>query len=211
MIFKNRQEAGQKLAEKLKNFKNKKAIILALPRGGVVVGHEVAQKLKLPLDILTVRKIGAPFNPEFAIGAIAEGNIQVIDGYVTNLANFEDSEVQKIINREKKELNRRVKLYRSGRRLPELKGQTVILVDDGLATGLTMLAAIQSVRKLKPKSIIIAVPVCACLTFEKLKKQVDEAICLDCEGDLNAIGLYYEDFEQVSDEEVINLLKLNKK
>lgn len=206
--FKDRREAGQKLSQKLKVYKAESPIILALPRGGVVVGYEVAKALKAPLSVLVVRKIGSPHNSEFAIGAIAEDNIQVMNESVLNLIEASDEEVKQIIDQEKAELKRRVKLYRGGKPL-SLRDKTVILVDDGLATGMTAQAAIKSVQKLKPKKVIFAVPVCSYQIVEKLREDVDGLVCYSKEQDLTAIGLYYQDFRQVSDEEVIKILKKN--
>lgn len=211
-MFKDRKDAGQQLAQKLiRHLTNQKEnpIILALPRGGVVVGYEVAKALKVPLDVLVVRKIGSPFNPEFAIGAIAECDIQIIDQDSARVVGATTRDLKQIINSEREELKRRAGLYRRGKSPKSLKGKTVIIVDDGLATGLTAQAAIESVHKLKAKKIILAVPVCAYETAERLKKIVDDLICLSSQHELSAIGLYYQNFGQVTDEGVVKLLKIS--
>lgn len=211
MIFQNRTTAGKMLAEKLLNFKASKPLVLALPRGGVPVGFEIAKRLKTPLDILAVRKLGAPSNSEFGIGAIAPGNIKILDEDSIKHLGITPSQIDKIAAMEKVELKRRLKLYRGSTSAPKLKGQTIILVDDGLATGVTARAAIKSVLLQKPKKLILAVPVCAYDTAESLRSLLrpttDELVCLSLPHELRSVGAWYMDFSEVTDREVIGLLK----
>lgn len=205
MIFKNREQAGQLLAKKLQKFKNQKdAVILALPRGGVVIGKEVAVALHLLLDIVVPRKIGAPENPEYAIGAITEFGEGVWNE--VEVGRVSKSWLTQEIEKEKKEAMRRRKKYRGNRPPISLESKTVILVDDGIATGLTMRAAIQSVRCEYPAKIIVAVPTGALDSLQELRNVADEIIALDEPAFFGAIGSFYKEFPQVSDEEVIKIL-----
>jgi len=208
MIFKNRIDAGQKLAQALKKYKNaKSALILALPRGGVVVGFEVAKALNLPLDIVVPRKIGAPGNPEFAIGAITETGEGIFDETTISTYGISQEYIDKTVAKEKKEAERRLKTYRGARPPLNLKNKTVIIVDDGLATGLTMRAAIKTVKQYGAAKIIVAVPVTPPDTARLIKKEVDEIIYLDAPLFFGAVGAFYEEFSQTTDKEVIDLLK----
>jgi len=212
MIFKNRVEAGQKLAETLGKFKDgKDTIILALPRGGVVIGYEVARKLNLPLDIVVPRKIGAPGNPEFAIGAITETGEGIFEEMAIGAYGITESYLRNEIKKEKAEAERRLKLYRGTRSPLDLKNKTVILVDDGLATGLTMRAAIKTVKKYGAAKIVAAIPVTSPEAAELVKKEVDEIIYLEAPAFFGAVGSFYEEFGQTTDDEVVNLLKQSEK
>lgn len=212
MIFKDRADAGQKLAVALKKYKNaENTLILALPRGGVVVGFEVAQALNLPLDIVVPRKIGAPGNPEFAIGAITESGEGIFDEATIAAYNISQDYINKTVAIEKAEATRRLKVYRSSRPPLNLVNKTVIIVDDGLATGLTMRAAIKTVKQCGGKKIVVAVPVTPPDTAEIIKKEVDEIIYLDAPLFFGAVGAFYEEFTQTTDEEVIELLKKAEK
>ena len=204
-MFDDRHDAGKQLAERLKKY-NDHSIILALPRGGVLVGYEVAKVLKVPLSVVVVRKLGAPHNPEFGIGAIAEEDVVILDQQTIEYLGITADEIAAVTKREKKELQRRVAVYRCGKSLPDLEGKRVILVDDGLATGVSAKAAITSIQKHSPKELIFASPVCAHDTAEILRSEVDALICVFTPLDLEAIGLYYRNFHQVSDEEVVRLL-----
>lgn len=210
MLFEDRKDAGQKLARKLIKHKEEKPIILSLPRGGVPVGYELAKHLNTNLNVIVSRKLGAPTKPEFGIGAISENNSKVIDNDSIKILNISEKELKEVIEKEQKELKRRVKLYRNGKRL-QLKDRVVILVDDGLATGVTSKAAIKAVKKLNPKKIIFAVPVCAFDTSEKFKKRVDEFVCLAIPCEFISVGSWYKHFSQTKDDEVVRLLKKNKK
>lgn len=209
MLFQNRADAGLKLAEKLEKYKNAPdTVILALPRGGVVVGYEVTKELNLPLDIIVPRKIGAPGNPEFAIGAITETGEMILNEEVFGIS---DEYLKNEAEKEKLEAERRLKLYRGSRPPLNLKNKTIIIVDDGLATGLTMRAAIVSVKKLGAQRIIVAIPVAPPDSVEFIKKEVDEIFYLDAPALFGAVGAFYKEFGQTTDEEVIDLLKKSKK
>lgn len=205
-IFKDRAEAGEKLASLLKQYKDSDAVVCALPRGGVVLGEKIAKALSLPLDLIIVRKIGHPKNPEYAIAAISE------DGHL--VYNEEEKALvdQKWFDKEAahqiKEAKRRRLIYLKGRIPEKIKGKTVIIVDDGIATGLTMFAAIQKIKHQNPAKIIVAIPVAPKETLNKLKEKVDEVITIfSPEFFMGAIGSYYQKFEQVEDEEVVALMR----
>lgn len=210
MIFRDRIDAGQKLAQKLEVYKKENPVVLALPRGGVPIGFEIAKKLNAPLDVLVARKLGAPLNPEFGIGAIAEGSTEVLDQEIIDYLGLTKEEISQVEKVEQKELARRVKKYRGKSSLPKVTGKTVILVDDGLATGVTAKAAIKAILKRNPKKLIVAIPVCAADATDSLRSLVrpfvDEVVCLATPLDFAAVGLWYQNFGQVSDEEVINYL-----
>src|SRR3972149_10073593 len=208
IIFKNRKEAGQKLAELLKSYSAENPIILAMPRGGVVVAYEIAKALNAPLDVIVSRKIGMPTQPEYAIGAIAPGDIQVLDARVNSyvLGGIAKGAIQDVIDREKKEMERRIKLYRGDKPPLDLKDKVVIIVDDGVATGQTALVAIRSVRKMQPKKIIFACGVGAYDSMKLLRQEADEVISLNVPKTFYAVGQWYQDFGQVTDEEVLRLL-----
>lgn len=207
MIFKNRSEAGILLSKKLSKFRGSNAIVLGIPRGGVVLAYEIAKRLKLPLNIIMVRKISHPLSPEFGLGAIAEGNVQVFDKKTMKSFSISEKDLKGVLKEEKKELSRRIKVYRKSKHYPKLRGMNVILVDDGLATGVTAKAAIKAVRKDKPSRVIFATPVCSEDVCREIEVLVDNFICLDRVYELSAISLWYEEFYPVEDEEVIDLLK----
>lgn len=206
MLFKNRKDAGAQLAAALQMLSLKTGIVIGLPRGGVVVAAEVAKGLHLPLDVIIPRKIGAPFNPELAIGALAGDivllNDEMIAGFAINHA-YLDEEIAK----EKKEAARRLSLYRSGKPAQDFHGKTVILVDDGIATGATMRASIRYLQKCQVMRLIVAVPVAPLEAIQKLRKEGLEVICLSTPASFYAVGQFYEDFPQTEDAEVIALLK----
>ena len=207
MMFNDRREAGQRLGEVLLAYRDEQPLVLGLPRGGVVVAYEVARMLKAPLDVIVARKIGAPGQPELGIGAIAPGDTLVVDPYIVRVLGLSEEDIRQLAEREQRELERRIRLYRGDKPMPDVTGRTVIVVDDGLATGVTARAAMRSLRKQHPRKIILAVPVCAPDTAEALKKEADEVICLFAPPDFRAVGLWYRDFSQTSDEEVIELLQ----
>ncbi len=212
MIFKDRIEAGQKLAKALEKYKGQKdTIILGLPRGGVVTGFEIAKTLELPLDLVVPRKIGAPGNPEFAIGAITEEGEGIFNEGVIRDYEISKEYITGTVEEEKKEAQRRLKTYRGDRSPLDLKDKTVILVDDGIATGLTMRVAIKSVKNKDPKKIVVAVPCGAKDSIDQIKKDVDEVICLHAPIFFGAVGAFYREFPQTTDEEVIELMKESKK
>lgn len=211
MVFQNRKEAGKKLAVQLLKYREENPVILAMPRGGVPIGYEIAEILHAPLLPVVVRKIGLSSNKEFGIGAIAEGGVKVLDTTTIGVIAVDEQELEDTIELEEKELKRRVEIYRGSQPLPDLKDKTAILVDDGMATGITAKAAIQSVKKLNPQKIVLASPVCALDTVEGLKSLVDEVICLATPLEFSAVGFWYRDFQQLSDDEVISLLKQSQK
>ena len=207
MYYQNRQDAGEQLAKKLKKFKNKrKAIVIGLPRGGVPVAKIVADKLDLPLDIIVPRKIGAPFNKEFAIGAITEEGTAIFNDEAKEMVDPTEAYLKDEIEEQKNEAKRRLVEYRGQQTKLDLKGKTAILVDDGVATGATVKAAIQSAKEKKAKKIIVTTPVIPPDTLKEIKKKVDEVIYLEAPESFGAIGKFYKNFEQVSDEEVTSML-----
>jgi putative phosphoribosyl transferase len=208
MIFKNRTDAGRKLAARLAHYRDRgDVLVLALPRGGVPVAYEVAKELKAPLDVFLVRKLGVPGHEELALGAIAAGGVRVISEDLVNYLGIPDGVIDAIAAREQRELERRARAYREDRPLPDVKDHIVILIDDGLATGSTMRAAVASLRLLKPKRIVVAVPVSSPETCDELRSEVDEIVCAVTPQNFQGVGLWYEDFSQTSDEEVRELLK----
>jgi putative phosphoribosyl transferase len=207
MLFRNRREAGRRLAERLQKHAGRDdVIVLALPRGGIPVGYEVARALDAPLDVFVVRKLGLPGHPEFAMGAIASGGVAVLNQEVINAVGLPEDTLREVIAEEWEELARREHAYRQTERAPPVAGRTAILVDDGLATGSSMLAAIAALRKLRPARIVVAVPVGAPETCEAVGAHVDEIVCAEMPQPFRAVGLWYEDFSQTSDEEVRALL-----
>lgn len=206
--FKDRKEGGRVLAEKLLRFKNRKdVVVLALPRGGVPVGFEIAKVLELPLDAFLVRKLGVPFREELAFGAIASGGITVLNETVIKTFRIPPTLISKVCEREKAELERREKLYRLNNVALSLQDKTVIVVDDGIATGATMRAAVAAVRKAEPRQIIVAVPVASLNACEFLKRKSDEScVCVKTPEPFRGVGMWYRDFRQVNDGEVCSLL-----
>lgn len=209
-LFKNRNDAGRQLAKELFRFVDVNPIILALPRGGIPIGYEIAKLCHAPLDVLVVRKVGLPDRPEFGVGAIAEGNVQLFDERTLKRLGISPSDLKGVINAETKELNRRVQTYREKSEPPSVKGRTVILIDDGLATGVTARAAIEAIKKLHPKKIVFASPICAYDSTQELNSLVDEVICLATPLDFMSVGQWYQNFEQLEDEEVVDILKKAK-
>ena len=208
MLFYDRHEAGQRLAEALAFLKGRKdVVILAIPRGGVVVGYEVAKALGAPLDVYITRKIGAPYNPEFAIGAVASDGTIVLDEGTVRALGISQDYIEAETARQREEIQRRLAEYCGERPPPELKGKTVVLVDDGVATGATILSALQALRKQEPGELILAVPVGPPDTIARLKKEADRVVCLDTPEPFWAIGRFYMIFDQTSDEEVVALLE----
>jgi putative phosphoribosyl transferase len=205
--FPNRIEAGRQLAEKLDKYAGlKDVIVLGLPRGGVPIGYEVAKRLRAPLDVFTVRKLGVPGFEELAAGAIASGGVRVLNEDVMRAIPHADEVIEAVTARETAELERREQIYRQGRPPPELRDRIVILVDDGLATGATMRAAVKALRQRGAAKIVVAVPVGPPDTCREIEKEADETVCLSTPAFFQAVGQYYEDFSQTSDEDVRELL-----
>jgi putative phosphoribosyl transferase len=205
--FLNRAEAGQRLADRLKDYAGRNDIIvLGLPRGGVPVAYEVAKRLGAPLDVFIVRKLGVPGFEELAAGAIASGGVRVLNEDVVRAIPYANDAIEAITAKETGELQRREQIYREGRPGPELRDKIVILVDDGLATGATMRAAVKALRQTSAAKIIVAVPVAPPDTCQELGELADEAICLSTPPFFQAVGQYYEDFSQTGDDDVRELL-----
>ncbi len=205
--FRDRREAGQLLATKLTAYANRPdVLVLALPRGGVPVAYEVARALGAPMDIFLVRKLGVPGYEELAMGAIATGGVRVLNDDLVGGLRIPDYIIDEVAAWEQQELERRERLYRGDRPMPDVRGRTVILVDDGLATGATMQAAVKALRLQQPARIVVAVPTAAPETCAQLKTMADDVICAITPEPFHAVGLWYEDFSQTTDEEVRDLL-----
>jgi predicted phosphoribosyltransferase len=209
--FENRIEAGKRLASNLADFVGKNAIVLAVPRGGVVVGYEIAKMLNLPLDVIIPHKIGAPDNPELAIGAMTEDGTIILDKNLVAYLGVPGSYIKEESKRQKREIERRLKMYRQNEPSPNLKGRDIIIVDDGIATGSTIKAALASVKKKGAKTVTVAVPVGPPSTIKELRSQADRVVCLHMPEYFQAIGQFYADFDQTTDEEVIQLLEKSRR
>ncbi len=208
MIYENRSDAGKRLARELAGYERQDPQILALPRGGVIVAAEIALALGAPLDLILVRKLGVPSQPELAMGAVIDGAEPYVvrNEDILALLGLPEEEFHRICERELAEIERRRKLYLDNRPRADLKGRVVIVVDDGIATGATTRAALRAVRKREPKKLVLAVPVAPADTLEELSGEADDIVCLQRHEPFYAIGLYYTDFHQVADEEVIDIL-----
>jgi putative phosphoribosyl transferase len=205
--FEDRKEAGQYLAEKLKQYADKPdVIVLALPRGGVPVAYEVAQALNAPLDIFLVRKLGVPGHEELAMGAIASGGVRIVNPSVVKQLHISEDAINAVAREELRELERREKAYRGDHPEPDVQGKTIILVDDGLATGASMWAAVAALRKRNPEQIIVAVPTASEETCDQFRSYVDNIVCAMTPEPFYAVGLWYHDFSQTTDDEVRQLL-----
>lgn len=211
-LFENRREAGRALAAMLHEYANRRdVLVLALPRGGVPVAFELATALRAPLDVFVVRKLGVPGHEELAMGAIATGGVRVLNEDVVQSLGIPQAVIDAVAAAEQKELQRREQLYRGGRPAPEVRGRTIILVDDGLATGSTMRAAVAALRQQGPARIVVAVPVGAPSTCDEFRADVDQIVCGFTPEPFYGVGQWYEDFSQTSDEEVRELLDLAAK
>lgn len=210
MLFRDRRQAGQELAEHLRVLYDKGAlpepVVLALPRGGVTVAREVALALDAPLDVLVVRKIGAPFHEEYGIGAIVGDDPPLFDTRALDQLGLSEASLAPVVDRERAELHRREALYRQGREPPELRGRTVIVVDDGVATGSTARAALRFVRGREPERVVLAAPVCSPEAARTLEDEADDVLCLDRPRAFMAVGEWYRNFDQLTDDDVLAAL-----
>jgi predicted phosphoribosyltransferase len=205
--FLDRFEAGRLLAERLRHYAGRDdVVVLALPRGGVPVAHEIARALDAPLDVFIVRKLGVPGHEELAFGAIATGGVRVLNADVVRDLGIPPAWIEAVTEQQQRELERRERVYRDDRPAPDVAGKTAILVDDGLATGSTMWAAVRALRRLGPARIVVAVPVADPDVCAGLRTEAEEVVCLDTPRPLRAVGAWYEDFSQTTDEEVRELL-----
>jgi len=208
MLFRNRTDAGRQLAARLQAYANRPdVVVLALPRGGVPVAFEVARALHAPLDVFLVRKLGVPGHEELAMGAIASGGVRVLNEDVVRTLHIPEEAIDAVAAEEQQELERRESAYRGGRPPADVRGRTVILVDDGLATGSSMRAAVAALRRQEPARIVVAVPVGAVETCEDLGAEADEAVCVRTPDPFYAVGIWYGNFAQTTDEEVRDLLE----
>jgi predicted phosphoribosyltransferase len=206
-LFRNRADAGKRLAEELKGFAGGQTLVLGLPRGGVPVAYEVARALGAPLDVFVVRKLGLPGREELAIGAIATGDVRVLNEELVRELGISAPLLEAVTAREREELQRRERLFRESRPASEIRGRTVIVVDDGLATGATMLSAVLALRKQEPARIVVAVPVGSFEACSALRAKADRLVCLYKPDPFFAVGIWYRDFSQTSDQEVRELLR----
>ncbi len=208
MQFRDRREAGRLLAEELSSLRGPKdLIVLGIPRGGVVVAYEVAKALSAPLDVYITRKIGAPYNPELAIGAVASDGTLVLDHDLIARVGASDEYVQAETERQRQEIERRMAAYRGARSAPDLQAKTVILVDDGVATGATVLASLRAIRQHKPAQLVLAIPVGPPDTIRLLSQEADRVVCLFTPEVFWAVGSFYSVFDQTTDAEVVQLLQ----
>ena len=207
-MFRDRRDAGLQLSQRLKYYKEQsEVLVLSLPRGGVVTGFEIARFLNVPLDVISVRKLGFPGQPELAIGAVSETGTVLLNHSIIATFDIPDEYIRQEISRQKEEIARRIHLYRKGRGIEKLEGKVIILVDDGVATGATMKTAIATLREEKVNKLIVALPVAPPETADELKRLADEFICIEVPLYFPSVGTYYQDFSQVTDSEVIGILK----
>lgn len=209
-IFTDRVEAGRMLAERMKAYAMRKDVtVLGIPRGGIPVAFEIAEALGAPLDVFVARKLGVPGQEELAFGAIASGGVRVLDAEIIGALGISEADIEEVTVRERRELERRERLYRGAKAPLDVVGRTVILVDDGIATGSSIRAAIAALRHLQPARLIVAAPVAPLATCARLRQEVDDLVCVDTPKSFRAIGEFYEDFSQVTDQEVTGLLRRN--
>jgi predicted phosphoribosyltransferase len=207
LLFEDREEAGRLLADRLAPEDLPDGLVLGVPRGGVVVAAVIARELALPLDIIVPRKIGAPTNPELAVGAVTQDGTVICNSVLLRRLRLDERDLERQVELEIEEIERRMMLYRGSRVPPDCVGRTIILVDDGIATGYTVLAALRSLQQAGPRKVVLAVPVAPPETLDRLKPEVDRVICLESSSDFYAVGQFYLHFGQTSDREVIALLR----
>lgn len=211
MLFRDRADAGEQLSRELAGYSGRKdVVVLALPRGGVPVAYEVARALHVPLDVFLVRKLGLPGQEELAMGAISSGGVRVLNEDVIGLLGIPNDVIENVTAKEQRELERRARSYRGDRPAPDVEGRTVILIDDGLATGSTIRAAVAALRRKHPARIVVAVPVGAPEICAELQNEADEIICVETPEPFYGVGAWYEDFSQTTDEEVRDLLQRSR-
>lgn len=210
MPFKDRKQAGLELASALKDLRGRDVVVLAIPRGGVVVGNEVAKALGAPLDIIVTRKIGAPGEPEYALGAVTQNGEVILDETAVKMLQVGRGYLDREAASQREEVKDRMRRFRGDRAFPSLHGKTVVIVDDGIATGNTILAAVMSVRSQRPQSVIVAVPVGPVESIAKLSTDADRVVCLETPEPFFAIGEFYAEFGQVEDEEVRRILEASQ-
>lgn len=210
MLFADRRDAGRRLAKRLMDLKLPSPVVLAVPRGGVMVGYEVARALKAPLDVVIPRKIGAPSNPELAIGAVAQDGTLVVDEDLVTALGVGREYLDEEAARQEVEIRRRLALYRQGSGAIDLKDATIIVVDDGIATGATVLAALRGLRSAAPGRVVLAVPVAPPDTLQRLTPEADVVVCLAAPEPFFAVGQFYRHFDQTADEEVVELLRKHR-
>lgn len=208
-IFRDRTDAGRRLAQRLQKYAGRPGLlVLGIPRGGVPVAFEIASALKVPLDIFVSRKLGVPGQEELAFGAVASGGACLLDDEIVTAAGISASDIERVIEREKRELERREQVFRTGRPQLRVEGMTVVLVDDGIATGASIGVAVAALRQQGPAEIVVAAPVIPASTLQRLQREVDEVVCLHSPRKFYAIGEFYDDFSQATDQQVIELLEL---
>jgi putative phosphoribosyl transferase len=206
MRFQDRRDAGRKLADLLRDYRSESPLVLGLPRGGVPVAYEVARELKAPLDVWVVRKVGAPGQPELGLGAVAEGGALYLDRNLMRLLGLSEAEVLRTAEREARDVARRIQRFRGSHPPPDLQGRTVLVVDDGIATGGTVRAALRALKQGRPAKVVLAVPVAPAESLEALRPEADEVVCVHPAAFMRSVGEFYEDFSQTSDAEVQELL-----
>lgn len=200
--FKDRSDAGKQLAAMLEHLRGQNVIVLALPRGGIPVGHEIARSLHLPLDVLNVRKLGVPWRDELAMGAVGPGGVRVLNNEVIMATGVTQENLDEVTALQRLEIDRRERLYRDGRPAPALRGRVVVLVDDGIATGASLRAALAVVRSQRPARLIVAVPVAQQSVAVEIATECDEFVCLQRPGDLGAVSIWYDHFPQLTDQDI---------
>ncbi|MCX8187228.1 MAG: phosphoribosyltransferase [Nitrososphaeria archaeon] len=210
-MFRDRLDAGRRLAELLRDIRNEKCAVIAIPRGGVVIGHVIASELNAPLDVTVPRKIGAPGDPELAVGAVAEDGTIYVEESIAGSLGIREDWIRVEAERELEEIKRRIRVYRGGKSLPDLSEYLVIVVDDGIATGATMIATARFLRKMNPRKLIIAIPVAPPEILPKISPEVDEVRCVETPYPFFAIGQFYRDFSQLSDSEVLDYLSRSRR